>query len=123
MLKKYLEERKTLKIQFTIAERFDCLSGALLLTLLIALPFIYALGQVISVYLYYVNYWVFLAVVLVSLLTLAFHQFYLRALKLKNKDIEIKVKTYFLFNQLLLTLLYLIIALLFIFVFIPILMV
>jgi len=123
MMKKYLEMTKSYKEEFTTKEILSAIYGAFVFTLLIALPALAAIGQIISVYLYYLTFWVVLLIIVMILLNMLFHHFLKKALVLKKSEIKTDLNTLFLIDQIIIDIIFVIIGFLFIFVFIPILMV
>jgi len=122
-MKKYLNLWKSLGEDFSTQEILSAFYGALIFDLFIAIPVLAAIGQIISVYLYYLTLWIVLIIIVMILLDYVFHLFWMKALYLKRPDAKANIKTLFLYNQIIIGILYLVIGLLFIFVFVPMLMV
>jgi hypothetical protein len=118
-MKNYLEMWKDLFEKYSHKQLLSAFYGALIYTLLIALPFIAAIAQITIVYLYYLTIWIIVIIFIMILLTYIFHFFLLKSLALKKPEFKNNFNQLAIINQMILALVYVMIGLLFIFVFVP----
>lgn len=122
-MKKYLLLWKDLKEEFENKDIIDAFFGAFIYGFILAIPLFLAMAQIISVYMYRLNLWIFTLLFIVLGLSYLLHRWWKKALQLKKPDTTTNLSILFLYNQIIIGLIGLVICLLFIFVFVPLLMV
>jgi hypothetical protein len=122
-MSKYIELYSKIFEEFSVKEIISAILGAFVYTSFITVPFIIIMGQVISVYLYLLTYWVVLIIIVMILLNYVFHHLIKQSLKLKHPEFKTDINPLILTNQIIIDIIFVIIGLLFLFVWIPILMV
>jgi len=122
-MKTYLTLWEDLKKEFSNTQIVDAFFGALLYNLLIAIPSLLVMAQIISIYMFRLNLWISLIIIIVMTLNFLLHHWWQKALQLKNPETKTNISKLFMINQIVIDVFILIIGLLFIFVFIPLLVV
>ncbi|MDD3129150.1 MAG: hypothetical protein PHW21_02160 [Candidatus Izemoplasmatales bacterium] len=122
-MSKYIELYSKIFEEFSVKEIISAIFGAFVYTSFITVPFVIIMGQVISVYLYLLTYWVVLIIIVMILLNYVFHHLIKQSLKLKHPEFKTNINPLILTNQIIIDIIFVIIGLLFLFVWIPILMV
>lgn len=122
-MKKYLLLWKDLKEEFENKDIIDAFFGAFIYSFILAIPLFLAMAQIISVYMYRLNLWIFTLLFIVLCLNYLLHRWWKKALHLKKPNITTDLNILFLYNQIIIGLIGLVICFLFIFVFVPLLMV
>ena len=122
-MSKYIELYSKIFEEFSVKEIISAILGAFVYTSFITVPFVIIMGQVISVYLYLLTYWVVLIIIVMILLNYVFHHLIKQSLKLKHPEFKTDINPLILTNQIIIDIIFVIIGLLFLFVWIPILMV
>ena len=123
MFNKYKTLMKEFNAFFTTKEMSSAYLGAFFYTTLIALPLLIAIAQIVSVYLYWLTFWVILIIIVMFLLNYIFHKLVKKALILKRPDTLVDIWSLFIFQQIIINIFFVVIGLIFIFILIPIWMV
>jgi hypothetical protein len=122
-MKKYKELVKEFNNEYTSKELFSSYLGAFFYTTIIAIPLLIAIAQIVSVYLYWLTFWLVLIIIVMFLFNYIFHRLTLKALKLKRPESKVDVWTLFIYQQIIINIFFVIIGLVFGLILIPIWMV
>lgn len=122
-MKKYEELVKEFNEEFTSKELSSAYLGAFFYTTIIAIPLLIAIAQIVSIYLYWLTFWVVLIIIVMFLLNYMFHRLTKKALNLKRPESEVDIWSLFIYQQVFINISFVIIGLVFIFILIPIWMV
>jgi hypothetical protein len=122
-MKKYKDLVKELNNEFTSKELSSSYLGAFFYTTIIAIPLLISIAQIVSVYLYWLTFWLVLIIIVMFLFNYIFHRLTLKALKLKKPETKVDIWNLFIYQQIIINIFFVIIGLIFKFILIPIWMV
>lgn len=122
-MRKYKDLVKEFNNEFTSKELSSVYLGAFFYTTIIAIPLLIAIAQIVSVYLYWLTFWLVLIIIVMFLLNYIFHRLTWKALKLKKPETKVDAWNLFIYQQIIINVFFVIIGLIFKFVLIPIWMV
>jgi hypothetical protein len=118
-MKKYKELVKEFNNEYTSKELSSAYLGAFFYTTIIAIPLLIAIAQIVSVYLYWLTFWLVLIIIVMFLLNYIFHRLTLKALKLKKPESKVDVWKLFIYQQIVINIFFVIIGLIFQLILIP----